>query len=267
VPGPTVLVLSWNLFHGRAMPSASRSLFGEFVAKLAEWSWDMALLQEVPPWWPPRLARDLGAEQRSALTSRNWLLPLRRALAERRPELLRSNGGGCNAILSRTPIAEHSTLRLRRWPERRVAQLARLQDGTRIVNVHASTSPTRAEQELERLWRHVLVWAGSDRLILGGDFNLRTPPAAPTPSPTDTGAPAGAISHVAALGVDHLFARGLLPVADWPHVDSNELQLGLEPGRSCAPHQLNREVLSQGRRVELSDHAPLLVRLQAEVAD
>ena len=35
------------------------------------------------------------------LTSRNWLLFLRRAISVRNPDLLKSNGGGCNAILVR----------------------------------------------------------------------------------------------------------------------------------------------------------------------
>jgi len=237
-----VLVLSWNLFHGRSLPPANRSLYDEFVAKLGEWSWEVALLQEVPPWWPQRLARELGAEQCSALTSRNSLPALRQAIAERRPELLKSNGGGCNAILSRAPIAEHSTLRLRRWPERRVAQLARLRDGTCVVNLHASTRPARAMQELERLWPHVLDWAGSDRLILGGDLNVRSP--VPTP-PT--------IVHAAASGVDHVFARGLTPAT----------ASGSTSSATGAFDRLSREIVLDGRRVELSDHAPLLARLRA----
>jgi endonuclease/exonuclease/phosphatase family metal-dependent hydrolase len=240
-----VLVLSWNLFHGRSLPPTNRSLFEEFAAKLAHWSWDVALLQEVPPWWPARLARELGVEQRSALTSRNSLLFLRRAIAERRPELLESNGGGCNAILSRAPIAEHRTLRLRRWPERRVAQLARLHDGTRVVNLHASTRPARAAEELARLWAYALDWAGSDRLILGGDLNLRSPTAAP---PT--------VLHAAAAGVDHVFARGLTPSA-------------ASDSASNAPSALdrpNREIVLDGRRVELSDHAPLLVQLRPQAS-
>lgn len=247
----TLLVLSWNLFHGRSLPPSRRSLLDEFAGKLAEWNWDVALLQEVPPWWPERLERELGVEQRSALTSRNGLLPLRRALAERRPELLKSNGGGCNAILSRAAITEHSTLRLRRWPERRVAQLARLNDGTCVVNLHASTRPARAVQELDLLWARALAWAGSDRLILGGDLNVRKPPAPPPPSaipaphsPGDAGRRAAAISHVAGSGVDHLFARGLLPAE--------------------APLRVDASVPLDGRRVELSDHLPLLVRLRAE---
>src|SRR5881397_2221825 len=94
-------VLSWNLFHGRAVPSAGRALLGEFSAALEGWAWDVALLQEVPPWWPEPLAAACGAEWRRVLTSRNCLLPLRRAIAERAPDLLKASGGGSNAILVR----------------------------------------------------------------------------------------------------------------------------------------------------------------------
>ena len=72
-------VLTWNLLHGRSVPPAGRELFDEFCAALAGWEWDVALLQEVPPWWPPALGARLGADQRSVLTSRNALLPVRRA--------------------------------------------------------------------------------------------------------------------------------------------------------------------------------------------
>src|SRR5438874_819729 len=94
----------------------------------------------------------------AGLTSRNALLPLRRALARRRPELIKSNGGGSNAILVHGEITEHAALRLRTWPERRVAQLVRLADGRTLVNYHASRGPERAREELERLYRHALGW-------------------------------------------------------------------------------------------------------------
>ncbi len=48
-------VLTWNLMHGRAVPPAGRELFDEFALALAGWEWEVALLQEVPPWWPARL--------------------------------------------------------------------------------------------------------------------------------------------------------------------------------------------------------------------
>ena len=72
-------VLTWNLFHGRAVPPRDADLFDAFAPRLSAWSWDVALLQEVPPWWPRRLARACDAQARYALTSRNALLPLRRA--------------------------------------------------------------------------------------------------------------------------------------------------------------------------------------------
>ncbi len=56
-----MLVLTWNLFHGRAVPSAGRPLLSEYAATIAGWGWDLALLQEVPPWWPPILAAAAGA--------------------------------------------------------------------------------------------------------------------------------------------------------------------------------------------------------------
>ncbi len=254
-----VLVLGWNLFHGRSLPPTGRSLFDEFAAKFGEWSWDVALLQEVPPWWPQRLADELGVDQRSALTSRNALPGLRRALAERRPELLKSNGGGCNAILSRVPIAEHSAVRLRRWPERRIAQLVRLQDGTCVVNLHAGTRPAHAMQELERLWPRALDWARANPLILGGDLNLRAPPSALVPAPKPASAPSeasmhgDALVHVAGSGVDHVYAKGLLPAEESADASGSE-------GASGRP---SRAIVLDGRRVELSDHAPLLVRLRA----
>ena len=55
-----IRLLTWNLYHGRAEPSARRPLAAEFAATLAGWEWDVALLQEVPPWWPQPLARGGG---------------------------------------------------------------------------------------------------------------------------------------------------------------------------------------------------------------
>jgi endonuclease/exonuclease/phosphatase family metal-dependent hydrolase len=186
----------------------------------------------VPPWWPRQLARAAGAQQRTALTSRNAMLPLRRALAERRPDLIKSNGGGCNAILSRRPIAEHRSLRLRTWPERRVAQLARLGDGTCVANYHGSARVSLAEDELRKLWEQALCWAGDAPLVLGGDLNLRSPVA-----------PADDIVHVASRDVDHLFARGLEPEGE--------------------AQRLDRRVTLDSGPVELSDHLPLAVSLRS----
>jgi|SRR4051794_13857102 len=194
-----MLILTWNLFHGRAVPPAGRQLLDEFSAALAGWAWDVALLQEVPPWWPPALAAAAGAEQRTALTSRNTGLPLRRWIAERRPDLIKSNGGGANAIMVREPlrIAEHRALALRRRPERRVAHGVRLADGPWVVNLHAQVhSEQRAQADIAKA---LAGFNDARSLILGGDLNVRAP-----------GVP---LSALGGHGVDHVLARGWAPAA------------------------------------------------------
>jgi endonuclease/exonuclease/phosphatase family metal-dependent hydrolase len=227
-----VRVLTWNLFHGRSQPPAHRELAASFAAALARWEWDAALLQEVPPWWPALLARACGAEHRAALTSRNFALRLRKAAAVRWPDVIKSNGGGCNAVLVRRPITEHRVVRLRWVPERRVAQLVRLGDGICLVNFHGSSRPELAREELAALWGNAVSFSAGAPMVLGGDLNLRAPLL-----------PADEIAHVASRDVDHIFARGFV-------------QFG-------PAQQLDRRVEVGERRVELSDHPPLAVVLGA----
>lgn len=242
-----VRVLTWNLFHGRSVPETRRSLLPEFAEALAGWPWDVALLQEVPPWWPPDLARATGAGwARNALTSRNGLLVVRRALASRRPDLLRSNGGGANAILVRRAagtVQEHRRTTLRRWPERRVAHAVRLEGGAAaeltggrplwIVNLHASKAEPveRARQDGRRAveWAYDLAGPGG-RVILGGDLNDREP-AHP------------GLRAVASRDVDHVLVPASIAV----------------DGRA---RQLPRTRHVDGEPRRLSDHLPLTVALR-----
>jgi endonuclease/exonuclease/phosphatase family metal-dependent hydrolase len=219
-------VLTWNLFHGRAVPSAGRDLQAEFAAALAGWEWDVALLQEVPPWWAPVLGRACDADARRALTSRNELPALRRALAVRRPDVAKSNGGGANVILVRRAsarITDHRSVRLRRWPERRVCHAVALDSRLWCANLHAQVhSSGRARADILRAAAATLAWAGGGPALLGGDFNV-TDPAAP------------GFERLAGHGVDHVL--GHLVAAAGP-----------------------AQVLDHGR---LSDHAPLLVEVLA----
>ena len=187
-------MVTWNLFHGRAVPGAGRSLQHEFAGALASWAWDVALLQEVPPWYPGPLAEAAGAVQRRALTSRNALLPLRRWAAERWPDVVKSQGGGANTILARSEeIVEDRAVALRRWPERRVAHGVRLASGVWVVNLHATAhSPRRAQADLDRA---IDAWGGANPLVLGGDLNLRDPRG---------------LERVATRDVDHVLVRGLV---------------------------------------------------------
>jgi endonuclease/exonuclease/phosphatase family metal-dependent hydrolase len=220
-------VLTWNLFHGRSVPPAGRPLLHPFRRLIAHWDWDVALLQEVPPWWPPLLAEAAAAQWRLALTSRNACMPLRRALASRSPDLIKSNGGGCNAVLARRGILEQTQVRLRVLPERRVAQLLRLEGGLCVVNYHASTKPALAQKELTRLAQIATEWAAGEALLFGGDLNLRHPSL-----------PFEAVAHST---VDFLFAEGLAVV-----------------GQQSFP---DRTLDLDGSHLKLSDHRPLTVRL------
>jgi endonuclease/exonuclease/phosphatase family metal-dependent hydrolase len=159
------------------VPGSGRDSLEDFSRVLADWEWDVALLQEVPPWWPGLLARRLRCEQVSVRTSRNSLQPLRRFVAIRRPDLIKSNGGGANAILARVDrIVEHRSLRLCRTPERRWAHGVQLGYGVWFVNLHGTAhAPERARRDLALAARAARTWADGMPLVLGGDFNLGAP--------------------------------------------------------------------------------------------
>jgi endonuclease/exonuclease/phosphatase family metal-dependent hydrolase len=219
-------VLTWNLLHGRSVPGSGRDLFDEFASALRAWEWDVALLQEVPPWWPASLADRLAADQRYVLTSRNALLPLRRAIAVRHPDLIKSNGGGANAILVRgDSITAHRWRRLCLWPERRWVHAVRLQHaGVWVANLHGG-GPMR---DAVRAAQSVVAWAGRDTpAVLGGDFNIRS-------------LALDGFKYAGGHDVDLVFARGLAP--------SGEAGV---------------EVLDRGR---LSDHAPVAITFHAAPA-
>jgi endonuclease/exonuclease/phosphatase family metal-dependent hydrolase len=169
----------------------------EFCRALAGWSWDVALLQEVPPWWPARLGAASGADSRMALTSRNCALPMRRAIAARNPDLLAAAGGGCNAILVRgLPIVEHRERELTRRPERRTMHGVALGGAGWVVNLHASTHPPEQRRaDLLGAAATALEWAAGAPLVFGGDLNS-TQPAMP------------GLHHIAGHHVDHFFTEG-----------------------------------------------------------
>ncbi|MBW3607677.1 MAG: endonuclease/exonuclease/phosphatase family protein [Actinobacteria bacterium] len=195
-------LLTWNLFHGRARPAAGRPLLVEFAEAIAGWKWDVALLQEVPPWWPRPLAERCDAEQRTALTSRNALPAVRRFIARRAPDVIKSNGGGANVILVRRGgaagrISEHRSVLLRRWPERRVCHAVALGDGPWCANLHAQVrSPERAAADIARAAAATLGWARGAPALLAGDFNVRAPAAA-------------GFERLGGHGVDHVLGHRL----------------------------------------------------------
>jgi endonuclease/exonuclease/phosphatase family metal-dependent hydrolase len=113
----------------------------------------------------------------------------------------------------------------------------RTRAGLCVANLHATTVPKLAEEDLRKAATAAVDWAADSPLILGGDFNLR-----PNASEVfDELVKRFELRRPTAPdAIDHLLARGLETVASptpWP------------------PEA--REVRSDGRALRLSDHTPV----------
>ena len=251
----TLTVLTWNLFHGRDHPpagsdahaSVNRTLRDEFAAVLARESWDLALLQEAPPYWLRTLAQAAGASGASVLTSRNFGACVRRRIAEWNPDLIRSGEGGSNQILVRSGwrIAETRRLTLTLLPERRRLIWARLEHpehgALTAATLHATAHvPTAAARDVQRAARAACSWSADVPLVFGGDLNLRMAevPEAFAWLRRELGL-GGARPDRA---IDHVLVRGL------------QVRTAPEP----LPADRREVGDSDGRIVRLSDHAPVV---------
>ncbi len=274
-----VHALTWNLFHGRDFPpdpslftwrsrllriterndthvQVNRDLFDEFASVLCGAEWDLALLQECPPRWAEPFAAACAADAHGVLTARNSFGAIRSLVARVNPDLIASNEGGSNLTLVRGgfEIVERRELELYPGPvpERRVMAFTRVQRGGTdrlcVANTHLTARRSRrdlAERELLDAARAATEWAGTDPLILGGDFNIR-----PTESKVyDLLAERYSLTGItSARSLDHLLAGGLEPE---------------EARRAWAPEE--REVQTDAGAIRLSDHAPVQARFRLEV--
>jgi endonuclease/exonuclease/phosphatase family metal-dependent hydrolase len=284
--------ISWNLFHGRDAPpdpslftwrsrllkitevgteyaQVNRSLFAEFATALSGMSWDVALLQEVPPRWEARLAEALGAETHRVLTSRNWFPPLQGMFADFNPDLIASSEGGSNLTLVRGPradgsdpaIAERRELVIHEGhPERRAMAFTRLAAGLCVANLHATNDrPDLAGPEVLRAAETAVEWARGTPLIFGGDLNLR--PAEQPEVFEQLRDAHGLAPPTAPRRIDHLLARGLEvlePPADLPHPEV------IRAADFRGPLGLWRR--EAGLRIRLSDHEPVAASYALEIA-
>ncbi len=275
--------ITWNLFHGRDKPpdpalftwrsrllkvtergpeyaQVNRSLFAEFATALSGMRWDVALLQETPPRWAPRLAEALGAETHLVLTSRNQLAPLSGWAAELNPDLIASWDGGSNLTLLRgaliggdePPIAQRRELVIHEGrPERRTMAFTRTAAGLCVANLHATNDrPDVAGPEVLRAAETAIGWAGGAPLLFGGDLNLR--PAEHPEIFEQLRDSYGLAPPTGPRAIDHLLSRGVEvvePPAPLPHpevVREEDFHGPLGIWRREA-----------GRRIRLSDHAPV----------
>jgi endonuclease/exonuclease/phosphatase family metal-dependent hydrolase len=204
-----LLVRSWNLFHGNTLPPTRHSRLREMVELAVSEQPDVVCLQEVPVWAVPRLAEWSGLRVFPAVARRGlrpaavagWITRLDNGL------LRSAITGQANAILVAPTheVADLGQLQISsRGRERRVCQVARV-EGTVVANLHASTTPAAAVDEVERArcFAESLAIPG-DAVALAGDFNLVS-------YVVDGYSPPGP-------GIDHVLVRGAAagPLKVWP---------------------------------------------------
>jgi endonuclease/exonuclease/phosphatase family metal-dependent hydrolase len=235
LPDSTLLVRSWNVFHGNAHPPDDRSRLQTMIGLATADRPEVLCLQEVPVWALPRLERWSGMSAFWVLTRRSlppsWLAGLVTRLHN---GFFRSAiAGQANVILVDRSLEqrEHGGWRIdERRREPRYCHAVRLENLV-VSNLHATSDfarPAVASSEIVRAEALVSHFAGELPSVLAGDFNLRA-------------------EHLRELagwsargpGIDHVLVRGLAasPLAVWP--------------RERRVH----------KGVVLSDHAPVEVRI------
>jgi endonuclease/exonuclease/phosphatase family metal-dependent hydrolase len=238
----SLLVRSWNLYHGRTHPQSDTLHLEQMVRLVTADAPDVVALQEVPMWAVRRLDDWSGMNASWAMTMPARLGPLARALTESDPTRFRSAfTGQANALLvnphfevgrhRRVVLNPHLTRRdwLFGGGQRRVCHSLEVEvDGERVVlaNLHASKG-AGCEVVAEEIERAAAFVADAERCLLLGDFNSNrhAVPGFTPPIP----------------GIDQILARGL------------RLERGPEVW-AVERRQTNGRVLS--------DHAPV----EAEVA-
>ena len=226
----SLLVRSWNLFHGNTLPPGRRAFVREMVELVTADRPDVVCLQEVPLWAGPQLAAWSGMEAFVAVARGAPLGVLAgRLLTSLHHGLIRSAcSGQANAILVAPGLRarDGGALQISEpGRERRVCHGVRLAAGLVVANLHASNDdPPAARRELDRALAWLDERADGGAAVLAGDLNiagLGVPGFSP-PGP----------------GIDQVLARGVpaTPLVVWP------------PERRRARGRL------------LSDHAPVELR-------
>jgi endonuclease/exonuclease/phosphatase family metal-dependent hydrolase len=232
-----VLVRTWNLFHGNAVPPQRRAFLREMVELVTADRPDVVCLQEVPVWGLRYLGRWSGMRAVGAVAARPRLrsAELGRWITAGHHGFFRSAvTGQANAILvaPQHRASDERTAVLSNRLERRICQGLRLDGEIFVANTHV-TGGAPADRQL-RLAADFVEAEADEKAIFAGDFNLR-----PGEGQTYDLLRSRGFSEPLAGSIDQIVVRGLpstAPVA-WPE---------------------------ERRRVDgrlLSDHAPVELRV------
>jgi endonuclease/exonuclease/phosphatase family metal-dependent hydrolase len=201
--GSSLLVRSWNLFHGNSVPPQRRGFLDEMVTLATADHPDVLCVQEVPAWALDRFTvgdlasrPPLGTEAGRVLTAAHYVHRLNpRAYRARRAELLGLD-------------------RVARWTwakEARIVQVVRIRVHGRhllIANTHctgyAGDSRIPDDELLAAAWFTESVARPDDVVVLAGDFNLE--PGRSRALAVLTGP--GRRYSAPGPGIDHILVRG-----------------------------------------------------------
>jgi endonuclease/exonuclease/phosphatase family metal-dependent hydrolase len=209
-----ILVRTWNLFHGNALPPERRGYLREMVELVSADEPGIVCLQEIPVWALPKLEAWSGMRALGAIAAVPRVnAQLGRWITELHHGLLRSAmTGQANAMLvaRSLDVEEERTLVISESGERRVCQLVRVAGVGTVGNFHATGGPAADEQ----FRRAVDLVAGADEpAIVAGDANLR-----PGEGETYSYLVSLGFSEPLAGSIDQIVVRGLAstPPAAWP---------------------------------------------------
>jgi endonuclease/exonuclease/phosphatase family metal-dependent hydrolase len=247
-----LLVRTWNVFHGNAVPSERRAFLRDAIELVCADEPDLVCLQELPAWALERLDEWSGMRAFGAVAARPRLGPfpstaeVGRRISSIHNGLLRSVfSGQANAILAAPalrPLGEQQTIVLNersfrraqaRWldldlltrlawaKERRVCHAVRLvlpdDRAVLLANLHATASRDRRVSDAE-LFRAATfadaLAAPDDVCVVAGDFNVT---AETSRTLDDLIGPEWGFS-APGPAVDHILVRGAKPEAarTWP---------------------------------------------------
>jgi endonuclease/exonuclease/phosphatase family metal-dependent hydrolase len=170
-----MLVRTWNVFHGNAVPPLRRAYLREMVQLVTGDRPDVVCLQEVPVWALKHLERWSGMRAAGAVAAEPRLrsAELGRWITELHHGLFRSAfTGQANAILvaPRFGIGDQQMLVVSGAGERRVAQGVRLDGAIFVANLHLTGGAPADEQF--RAAADFVEDQREDKVVLAGDVNL-----------------------------------------------------------------------------------------------
>ncbi|MFN0154219.1 MAG: endonuclease/exonuclease/phosphatase family protein [Gaiella sp.] len=222
----SVLLRTWNVFHGNTYPPGRRSHLAEMVRLVTEDHPDVVCLQEVPVWALPRLEEWSGMSAFTSIARGPRLPRVSGPVTRVHNGALRSLvSGQANAMLvdPRHEARALGSVGVSRWGKEPRRVHAVWMGGLVIANTHLSSPADSGAQqeELERCVAFLDRFADGGPVVLAGDLNVSEPVL-----PGFTGG---------GPGIDHVLVRGL---------ELHTLEIW-EPERRV-----------RGRRL-LSDHAPV----------